>query len=99
MVRVYEECHRVIEQEITGAFGLIHANEVDPIALRYIWELLRKYNASVHSLAALHVSTHEACDEEVQQSPLRSGLARGPAMCAIIILTLRAAICPGRVAT
>ncbi|KAL3676433.1 hypothetical protein R1sor_026381 [Riccia sorocarpa] len=55
MVRVYEELHSGLRQELAEAFGRTRAEE-DP---RRHWELLRQYDASVHSLAALRLSTHE----------------------------------------
>ncbi|KAL3693468.1 hypothetical protein R1sor_007119 [Riccia sorocarpa] len=55
VVRVYEELHTGLRQELAEAFGRTRA-EKDP---RRQWELLRQYDASVHSLAALRLSTHE----------------------------------------
>ncbi|KAL3684854.1 hypothetical protein R1sor_002876 [Riccia sorocarpa] len=54
-VRIYEERHRGLQQEIAESFGRTRAEE----DLRHRWELLRKYDASEHSLAALRISTHE----------------------------------------
>ncbi|KAL3689618.1 hypothetical protein R1sor_015927 [Riccia sorocarpa] len=55
VVRVYEELHSGLRQELAEAFGRTRAEE-DP---RRQWELLRQYDASIHSLAALRLSTHE----------------------------------------
>ncbi|KAL3678829.1 hypothetical protein R1sor_021785 [Riccia sorocarpa] len=54
-VLVYEELHSGLQEELTKAFGRTRAEEDS----RLQWELLRKYDTSVHSLAAFRLSTHE----------------------------------------
>ncbi|KAL3696518.1 hypothetical protein R1sor_010594 [Riccia sorocarpa] len=58
-IRVYEERHSTLQQECARQMQRLSPDELRPNALKSAWEILRKYDASLHSLAAAHTMTHQ----------------------------------------
>ncbi|KAL3688189.1 hypothetical protein R1sor_014498 [Riccia sorocarpa] len=58
-IRVYEERHSTLQQECARQMQRLSPDELRPNALKSAWEILRKYDASLHSLAAAHTMMHQ----------------------------------------
>ncbi|KAL3676616.1 hypothetical protein R1sor_026564 [Riccia sorocarpa] len=55
---VMTECHRNLEADIVQQRGIVTPDELKPLTLKATSELLRRYDASLHSLSGIHTAAH-----------------------------------------
>ncbi|KAL3681631.1 hypothetical protein R1sor_024587 [Riccia sorocarpa] len=65
-IRGYEDRHRALEAELAERMRSVTPEELTPERLRSTWELLQRYDASVHSLSGIATATHELVTKKYQ---------------------------------
>ncbi|KAL3682241.1 hypothetical protein R1sor_000263 [Riccia sorocarpa] len=65
-VRVYEERHRALEADLAERMKSVTPEKLTPQRLRSTWELLQRYDASVHSLSGIATATHQLVTKKYQ---------------------------------
>ncbi|KAL3698105.1 hypothetical protein R1sor_012181 [Riccia sorocarpa] len=95
-VRAYEERHRALEADIAERMRSVIPEELTPERLRSTWELLQRYDASVHSLSGIATGTHELVTKKYRNRRYDSVQLEGADLKMVVMRGNKAMWPPGR---